>query len=81
MFATEIFAVQNALGFLNKSMTYAIFKQLDSQYKADGRLQDLTADCEGSKIRAILVDGKLIKFYCDGQEMEADQAEIMPLFS
>ena len=81
MFATEIFAVQKAIGFSNKSMTSTIFAQLDSQYKEEGRLQDLNADCEGSKIRAILVDGKLIKFYCDGQEMEADQAEIMPLFS
>ena len=81
-YATEFFAVQNALGFSNKScISSAPFKALDEQYKQEGRLQDLNATYEGSKIRAILVDGKMIRFECDGSEMNVDPNEVLPLFS
>lgn len=77
-YATEFFAVQNALGIENASnVTATPFRALDAEFKASSRLEDAEKEVEGfGTVRAIFVDGKMIVCKVDGQDVQADAAEV-----
>ena len=77
-FATEFFAVQQALQIQNASnVTATSFAALDAEFKASGRLEDAEKDVEGfGLVRAIFVDGEMIVCKVDGDDVEAEAAEV-----
>lgn len=77
-YATEFFAVQNALGIENASnVTATPFANLDAEFKSAGRLEDEEKEIEGfGLVRAIFVDGKMVVCKVDGEDVEADAAEV-----
>lgn len=69
-YATEFFAVQNALGIENASnITATPFAAIDAEFKASGRLVDTTKPhpVSGVEMRGIFVDGVCVLVQAAGQ--------------
>lgn len=77
-YATEYFAVQNALGIENPStVSSSPFAAIDAKYKSEGRLQDAEKQVEGfGRLRAIFVDGRMVVCELNGSAIDADPAEV-----
>lgn len=80
-FATEFFAVQNALGFENKSMVSSSpFKALDEKFKAEGRLLDISKNLPVGECRAIFVDGSLVVALVNGAVRQIPESAVKSAF-
>lgn len=77
-YATEFFAVQNALGIENASQVSAApFAALDAKYMAEGRLKYAEKNVDGfGRLRAAFVDGQMVVCELNGSAIDADPAEV-----
>ncbi len=83
-YATEFFAVQNALGIENASeVSDAPFKSLDERFKAEGRLADVIKvhPVSGAEMRGVFVDGEPVVIQANGQTVSVPSEKAKIFFA